>query len=89
MVLSEQEKIAHLLRRFGFGASEAEMAYYSKNGLSGAITALLDYDKIEDVCAVDPMAFSNGKNVVNLRVVQNLFSMRLIGTERPLEEKMT
>ena len=89
MVLSEQEKVAHLLRRFGFGASEAEMAYYSKNGLSGAITALLDYDKIEDVCAVDPMAFSNGKNVVNLRVIQNLFSMRLIGTERPLEEKMT
>jgi uncharacterized protein (DUF1800 family) len=89
MVLTEQEKIAHLLRRFGFGASEAEMAYYGKNGLSGAITALLEYDKVEDVCAVDPMSFSNGKNVVNLRVVQNLFAMRLIGTMRPLEEKMT
>ncbi len=89
MVLSEQEKIGHLLRRFGFGASEAELAYYGKNGLAGAITALLDYEKIEDVCEVDPMAFSNGKNVVNLRVVQNLFAMRLIGTQRPLEEKMT
>lgn len=89
MVLTEQEKIAHLLRRFGFGASEAEMTYYGKNGLAGAINALLDYEKIEDVCQVDPLAFSNGKNVVNLRVIQNLFAMRLIGTMRPLEEKMT
>ncbi len=89
MVLTEQEKIAHLLRRFGFGASEAEITFYSKNGLAGAITTLLDYEKIEDVCDVDPTAFSNGKNVVNLRVIQNLFAMRLIGTMRPLEEKMT
>ena len=89
MVLTEQEKIAHLLRRFGFGASEAEIQYYGKNGLSGAIDTLLDYEKIEDVCAVDPMSFSNGKNVVNMRVIQNLFAMRLVGTMRPLEEKMT
>jgi uncharacterized protein (DUF1800 family) len=89
MVLTEQEKIAHLLRRFGFGASEAELAYYGKSGLSGAINALLDYEKVEDVCAVDPMSFANGKNVVNLRVIQNIFAMRLIGTMRPLEEKMT
>ena len=89
MALNEQEKIAHLLRRFGFGASEAEMTFYSKNGLAGAITALLDYEKVEDVCDIDPMAFSNGKNVVNLRVIQGLFAMRLVGTMRPLEEKMT
>ena len=87
--MTEQEKIAHLLRRFGFGASESELAYYSKNGLSGAINALLDYEKVEDVCDIDPMSFSNGKNVVNMRVIQNLFAMRLIGTMRPLEEKMT
>ncbi len=89
MVLTEQEKIAHLLRRFGFGASEAEVTYYGKNGLAGAITALLDYEKVEDVCEVDPFAFSNNKNVVNIKVIQNLFAMRLIGTKRPLEEKMT
>ena len=89
MSLTEQEKVAHLLRRFGFGASEAELQYYGKNGLSGAIDLLLNYEKVEDVCAVDPMSFSNGKNVVNMRVVQNLFTMRCIGTIRPLEEKMT
>lgn len=89
MVLTEREKVAHLLRRFGFGASEAELEYYGKNGHAGAIDALLDYEKIEDVCNVDPMSFSNGKNVVNMRVVQGLFAMRLIGTIRPLEEKMT
>lgn len=89
MALTEREKVAHLLRRFGFGASEAELDYYGKNGLSGAIDLLLNYEKVEDVCAVDPMSFSNGKNVVNMRVVQNLFTMRCIGTIRPLEEKMT
>jgi uncharacterized protein (DUF1800 family) len=89
MVVTEREKIAHLLRRFGLGASEAEMTYYSKNGLSGAIDALLNYESVPDICAIDPMSFANGKKVVNLRIMQNLFAMRLIGTQRPLEEKMT
>jgi Protein of unknown function (DUF1800) len=88
-MMTEKEKIAHLLRRFGFGASEAELEYYGKGGLPGAINKLLNYENIEDVCDVDPMAYSNAKGAVNLRVVQGLFAMRLIGTLRPLEEKMT
>ena len=37
---SDRDKVAHLLRRFGFGASEAELDYYAKDGLKFA------FDKI-------------------------------------------
>jgi uncharacterized protein (DUF1800 family) len=88
-MMTEREKIAHLLRRFGMGASESELEYYGKNGLSGAIDLLLDYDKVEDVCAMDPQAFANKQGTVNIRVIQGLEMMRLLCTQRPLEEKMT
>ncbi|MBS1726307.1 MAG: DUF1800 domain-containing protein [Armatimonadetes bacterium] len=87
--MGDRQKVAHLLRRFGFGASEAELDYYAKDGHTGAIDKLLDYEKIDDVVNVDPDSFSNGKNVVNMRVAQGIFAMRLVGTMRPLQEKMT
>jgi len=86
--LSEREKVAHLLRRFGLGVSEAELDYYGKNGLKGAIDLLLSYEDVPEI-AYDPMSFSNGKGTVNIRVMQNLLYMRLATTQRPFEEKMT
>lgn len=88
-MMTEREKVAHLLRRFGMGASESEIEYYGKSGLGGAIDLLLAYDKVEDVCAFDPQAFANKQGVVNIRVVQGLEMMRLLCTQRPLEERMT
>ena len=47
MALStEREKCAHLLRRFGLGASEAELDYYLKDGLNGAIDKLADDEEV-------------------------------------------
>lgn len=89
MQLIERDKVAHLLRRFGFGASEAEIDYYGKGGLKGAVDLLINYDKVEDVWTFDPMEFANQQRVVNLRVMQGLYAARLICTLRPLEEKMT
>jgi uncharacterized protein (DUF1800 family) len=89
MVLTEREKIAHLLRRFAFGASEAELEYYGKDGLAGAISKLLNYEAVEDVCDIDIAAYSAQKGQINIRAVQGMFAMRFIGTMRPLEEKMT
>ncbi|HLO97619.1 MAG TPA: DUF1800 domain-containing protein [Fimbriimonas sp.] len=89
MQLTDRDKVAHLLRRFGFGASEAELDYYSKNGLSGAINLLLEYEKVEDVFTFNPMEWANQQRVVNLRVMQGLYAARMICTLRPLEEKMT
>lgn len=89
MELTEKQKIAHLLRRFALGASEAELEYYGKNGLSGAINLLLDYENAPDVTNWDPMIFANNKGVVNLKVMQNIWMAKLVCTQRPLLEKMT
>ncbi len=89
MELNEKQKIAHLLRRFGMGASEAELEYYGKNGLAGAINLLLDYENAPDVTNWDPMIFANNKGVVNIKVMQNVWMAQMVCTQRPLLEKMT
>lgn len=89
MNLTERQKIAHLLRRFGLGASEAELEYYSKNGLQGAIQLLIDFDKAPDVVSWNPMEFANKQGTVNIRVMQTLWYARVLGTQRPLEEKLS
>ncbi len=91
MLQTEQQKIAHLLRRFGFGASEAEVAYYGTNGLNGAIEKLLNYDQVDEGFAVDPTALAVGKNNQKLRIetLQDWWIARMMTTRRPLQEKMT
>ncbi|HVT10907.1 MAG TPA: DUF1800 domain-containing protein [Fimbriimonadaceae bacterium] len=89
-MLSEQQKIAHLLRRFGFGASEAELAYYGQGGLPGAIDKLLDYESVEEGFSVDPNSLANAKNnKLKIEAVQEWWLMRMITSRRPLQEKMT
>lgn len=87
--ISESEKVAHLLRRFGLGASEAELDYYGKDGLKGAVDKLLGYKNNSWKFDVDPMAFANGQGVVNIRVAQGIWYLRVLATQNPLEEKMT
>lgn len=87
-LLSESEKVAHLLRRFGLGASEAELDYYGKDGVKGAVDRLLGYKDNPWTWDVDPMAFANGQGVVNIRVAQGMWYLRVLATQNPLEEKM-
>lgn len=90
MQLPEQEKIAHLLRRFGLGASEAEIEYYGKGGLSQAIERLLNCEKHEEVYRAPIEKFVNPNNG-NLIIdsVRNQWCFQLITTRRPLVEAMT
>jgi len=85
--LSEQEKVAHLLRRFGLGASESELEFYGKDGYAAAIDRLLDYEAIEDV-EWQPEAFANKQGNVNIRIMQSQVMARLLTTKRPLQERM-
>ncbi len=89
MLQTEQQKIAHLLRRFGFGASEAEVEYYGKGGLAGAIDKLLNYESVDEGFAVDPETLSNQQGKLKLPAVQVWWLMRMVTTRRPLQEKMT
>jgi uncharacterized protein (DUF1800 family) len=87
---TEREKGAHLLRRFGLGASEAELDYYLKDGLSGAIDKLLDYEKTDEGFAVPIEQFrQQNNNNLNPQALGGWWAVRLIMTQRPLQEKMT
>lgn len=90
MALStEREKGAHLLRRFGLGASEAELDYYLKDGLNGAIDRLLDYDKVDEGFDVEVEKFANQNGQLQPQAVGSWWTLRLVATQRPLQEKMS
>jgi uncharacterized protein (DUF1800 family) len=87
---TEREKGAHLLRRFGLGASEAELDYYLQGGLNGAVEKLLGYEKTPEVLELDLRRFAQrDNNRVNMVGVQSWWTLKLITTRRPLLEKMT
>jgi len=87
---TEREKAAHLLRRFALGASEAELDYYVKDGLSGAIDKLLNYENVDEGFNVDVEKFANNKNgQLRPQAVGAWWTLRMIATQRPLQEKMT
>ena len=86
---TEREKCAHLLRRFGLGASEAELDYYLKDGLNGAIDRLLDFDKADEGFNVDVQTFANQNGNLQPQAVGVWWTLRMVVTQRPLQEKMT
>ncbi len=86
---TDRERVAHLLRRFGLGCSEAELDYYAKDGVKGAIDRLLGFAEVPVIGDWDPAVFANKQGVVNIRVAQGLWYARVLATARPLEEKMT
>lgn len=89
-LVTERDKGAHLLRRFGLGASEAELDFYLRNGLEGAIDRLLNYEHIEepyDYDIVDMLTLD--QRPPNPQVISAWWTLKLITTRRPLQEKMT
>lgn len=84
--LTETEKVRHLLRRFGLGASEAEVDYYGEGGHAKAIDRLLDFSRGS---GFDYTAEQFSDNNVNIRVAQIHWMARLLITETPVQEKLT
>lgn len=87
--LTDREKCAHLLRRFGLGASEAELDYYLQGGLRGAADRLVNYDATNEGFDLPIEALAGPKNRVAIPAVIGWWILRLIQTRRPLQEKMT
>lgn len=87
---TEREKGAHLLRRFGLGASEAELDFYLKHGLDGAVDRLLNYEEVRepyDYDLVDLLTLD--QRPINPQAVISWWILKLVTTRRPLQEKMT
>jgi uncharacterized protein (DUF1800 family) len=90
MALStERDKGAHLLRRFGLGASEAELDYYLKDGLNGAIDRLLDYESVDEGFKLDVTKLANQNGQLQPQAVAAWWVLRMVATQRPLQEKMS
>ncbi len=89
-LVTDRQKCAHLLRRFALGASEAELDFYMKDGLKGAIDRLLDFDHGSEGFAIDINDFRAGaKNQINMGQVVGWWGLRLLMTQYPLREKMS
>ena len=88
-LVSDRDRVAHLLRRFGLGASQAEVDFYTQNGWKGAIDALLNYEQTDEGfdCSVARFKALNGR--LPIFGVQAWWVLRLLTTKRPLQEKMT
>ena len=85
-------RIAHLLRRAGFSATPAELDRYVAMGQSKATDTLLNYQAVSNATleaqlpAIDLAATPNGPAIA---AIQGWWLQRMVGTARPLEEKMT
>jgi len=88
MQATERQKIAHLLRRFGLGASENELDFYAKKGLVGAVDQLLDYDSIEEAELGTVEEFLPAQGNLRPDLAALMWMHRIVRTNRPLQEKM-
>jgi uncharacterized protein (DUF1800 family) len=86
----ELEKVKHLLRRFGLGASEAEVTFYGSGGYRQAVDKLLASDTHPE-----PYEFTNdflknkeGQIIGNPRNAQVVWYAEQLVTNRPLTYKM-
>jgi uncharacterized protein (DUF1800 family) len=88
-----RDKVAHLLRRFGLGASVAELDFYEKLGVQGTIDRLINYENVDEGFTMGVWETVAGRNerLPNLRGrdVSAWWIVRLLATQRPLQEKLT
>ncbi len=85
---NDRDKTAHLLRRFGLGASEAEVDFFSKGGYPAAVDRLLAYEDAPEV-EIDPETFRNAQGILNLPAARAWWHARILTTRRPLEQALT
>ena len=89
-----RSQVAHLLRRAGFGATEAELDQYAQLGFAGALDRLLNPEQVDDSATdqqVAPLALDRANPDTRRKIEDAKFSWfsRMLSTQRPLQEKMT
>lgn len=90
--MTTREKVAHILRRFGLGASKAEVDFYEKLGVDGTLDRLINWENVDEGFNVSVIEFAREQNnVVQIRPQQVAawWLLRMLVTQRPLQEKLT
>jgi uncharacterized protein (DUF1800 family) len=85
-LVSERDRIAHLLRRAGFGYSQEDLDFYLAKGLDGAVEHLVNYDLVPD--ELDARLARVELNLATAADLQRWWLLRMIYTKRPLQENM-
>lgn len=89
MVLGDQERIVHLLNRFGLGASPEDLAYYGAGTWREAVNKLIDDDRPEvDVKIAESFFDAGNPGLQRMSQLQGHWYRRLIITKRPLQHRM-
>ena len=83
---TERARVAHLLRRTGFGASVAEIDAAASAGLTATIERLLTADRPDDIETRVPRA---GFDFTKPREAVRWWLMRMAASEQPFIEKLT
>src|SRR5579859_715791 len=86
-----RSQVAHLLRRAGFGATEAELDQYTPLGFSGALERLLNPEQVDDSATdqlLAPLTTDLG-DPKKIEPAKFWWFNRMLYTQRPLQEKMT
>lgn len=89
--MTDRQRIAHLLRRFGFGAGKAQVDQYEPLGGQGTIDRLLNYETVDEqfpVRALDFAAYEGGLMLEPPRFAA-WWALRMVMSQRPLQEKLT
>ena len=80
-------RMGHLLRRAGFGANEEEMDRFLAMGEEATVEYLFEYEAADD-SALEKRLSGLGLDLEKLRDLQRWSLLRMIYTQRPLQEKM-
>lgn len=90
--MTDRDRIAHLLRRFGFGAGQAEVDRHMQLGVNGTLDRLLNYEAVDEQFSIPPWSFAFQKppNDTNLdpRIFTNWWCARMVMSQRPLQQKL-
>src|SRR5581483_405237 len=87
---SNLRRVAHLLRRAGFGGSPDEIRSYAGMDFDQAVDHLVDYDAVaNDALEASVADLEETLGTARLPAIQHIWLHRMLSTARPLEEKMT
>lgn len=87
-----RDQVAHLLRRLGLGASRQEIEFYERLGVEGTIDRLINFEQYEEGFPVSVWEFATHRDetlVLQPPHVVAWWVLRMMVTQRPLQEKLT
>src|SRR6266513_1777808 len=89
---SERVRVAHLVRRAGFGATAAELDRYTAMGARAVTAQLINYQQTSNAqleAQLSTPDLTSARGAGAIAPIQGWWLQRMVQSARPLEEKMT